>query len=896
MGTEIIAKKIDLVVMTGSVPFITAGVFQGDDSDATLLSGALTGMSNMFQELLKQGELRHSELYNAHVYIRHLTQMNDILGLIGPEIKHGAQMRVAIIVREGELSREQELALSELCYSIMVIICQRSHLAKKLIKGNIEGYIPSYQETIQILADAINDYRKRSKKSLFYENTNFIQEKDKFTILTFNDSLLEYQIREFSQWIEQQYYPDYFPTFDFINFFGKKEYWNYVQVIKEKFTNDLKTLEFKNQVSASLFNYILKAGLMPLILYSDDIIKRIEIFYENELPKVFENFVCNLLPIRGPSGISLRSISQNISQLKHGNEKLIGWQFVKYFLLELGDHPFEQTYLKQFVKLLIDFDLAKEFLSAIIDIKSTIVPKSYLNQFVNIINTALSKPLNLDDLKSQKEILSPKKSSKGKANTAPSIPTYMKSPIEDKEVITTENQEIKKININLPSATPESNITKNQSLIRAISRIYSWIHDYLYGNISIDKKNLPVISNDGMFFYNISESLTIEMGLIFDIIQAFSSPRTWLIGQLSRIIDDIEAKLKIFDPDSNIEYTPERKLTIDVEHVNEQFRKTSERIINIVTQIETDAVEGRITSENKKAYLVSGFLGRIQDISVPYTRKLIDELKNANKNLSEKELDLISEATSVNFKGLTTNITSMQLLTVPLPQKDSEYSKEVRDIFTNFRKWNLDFDQVIDTVFRLGLEITDIENLPIHENIITRFLRSGVNDEINKRLESLPNSDIERYQFMKSCYYFKDELYNLIGDRLLLNKPLRLFTTIHLSKPDDEKNYLSSFSPIQPPIISEEISKFFIISEEEKPVIIGRVYSYLTFENQQINSLTELIISDAFRRAYQTIEPGLITINKMGKKIHGGISNLQYLLLQTYNQICSQLSFTKITN
>ncbi|MHA1212494.1 MAG: hypothetical protein ACTSSH_08540 [Candidatus Heimdallarchaeota archaeon] len=590
MGTENLAKKIDLVVMTGSVPFITAGVFQEDDTDATLISGALSGMSNMFQELLQQGELRHSELYNAHIYIRHLTQMNDSLGLISPEIKHGAQMRVAIIVREGELTREQELALSELCYSIMVKICEKPNLAKKLIKGNVEGYLPSSKETIEILSEAISDYRKRAKKSLFYENTNFLQEKDRFTILPLNDSLLEQQIQDFSLWIEENNYPDFFPKIDFAHFFGKQVYWESVNKNRKFFTNDLKSDKLKEQVFSSIFNYVLQAGLMPLVLYSENIIKRIEIFLEKELPLVFNEFINNLMIIRGPIGISLRAINANLSKLRMDEEKKVGWNFIKFFLLEIGNRPFEQPYLKQLCKLVEQFEIKEEFLSAIQHSNSKVVPQEYTSTFVSLVNRNFAKPIEINDLAlaTKKEV----NNKLSKAKTAPSIPkSTMPEPSKKKTV--SKSKSTIESEISLPKASPESTLIKNQAIIKATSAIYSWAHDHIFGKISLKKKNLPTLSNDGLFFYNISESLTIEMGLIFDLIQAFSSPRTWLIGQVSRIIDVVEDKIRVFDPDLLPKYSAEKKLSIDVEHVNEQFRIKSERIISIITQIETNAVKGR---------------------------------------------------------------------------------------------------------------------------------------------------------------------------------------------------------------------------------------------------------------------------------------------------------------
>ncbi|NHJ40895.1 MAG: hypothetical protein FK731_12765, partial [Asgard group archaeon] len=650
MGTEGLAKKIDLVVITGSVPFITAGIFQEDQTDATLISGALSGMSNMFQELLNQGELRHSELHNAHVYIRHLSQINDSLGLISPEIKLNAQMRVAIIVREGELPREQELALSELCYSIMVKICEIPKLAKKLVKGNAEGYIPTYHETIEILAEAINDYRKRSRKSIFYEKQNFLQDKEKFTALSTNDSILEGQIRSYSKWLEEKFYPDFFPKLEFDKYFGKVEFWNGVIDLKKKFTQEYSKKSFKDRLSASLIRFILQAGLGPLILYSGDIIKRINSYYMKELPNVFNEFSKNLLQIRGPSGISLRVINSILPELTLDDKNKVGWYFLRYFIKEIGDRPFEQPYLKQICKILEQFDLKEKFLYNILHSDNEIVPREHLTSFAQIVNNNLSKSINLVELTQNNIPINPTQPLK---KPAPKIPENIKIKSVKQKKSKNNNQQITKNDIKLPKATPESSFFKNKALLNATTNTFSWVHRFLFGKFSINKKNLLDLTKDGMLFYNISESLTIEIGLIFNLIQSFSSPRTWLIGQLERIIDNVDKKLRIFTSSSNVNYEVEKKLAIDVEYVPDQFRKIAERIISIISQIESDAKKGKITKENMKSYLESGFLGRVQEISIPNARKLLDELKSLNRSFSINELNLITKATGVNFKDLT---------------------------------------------------------------------------------------------------------------------------------------------------------------------------------------------------------------------------------------------------
>ncbi|NHJ47947.1 MAG: hypothetical protein FK733_09180 [Asgard group archaeon] len=892
MGTDGLVKKIDLVVMTGTVPFITAGIFQEDTTDATLISGALTGMSNMFQELLKQGELRHSELHNAHVYIRHLSQMNDTQGLISPEIKHNAQMRVAFIVREGELPREQELALSELCYSIMVKICEKPKFSKKLIKGNAEGYIPTYHETLDILAEAIKDYRKRARKSTFYEKPNFLQEKEKFSTLSVNDSILESQIRDFTKWLKEDYYPDFFPKLPFEHFFGKEEYWKNINELKITFNENLQKKSFKDRVSAALIQYILQGGLLPLALYSGNIQKRLNLFCAKELPQVFEDFIDNLLPIRGPFGICLRAIDKAQLGLSLDDCNKIGWQFLHNFIKEIGNRPFEQTYLKQFCKLLEQFDLKSDFLRTVINSHNEIVPQTYLTSFAKIINSQFSKSVDLSEL-IDKEKPTPQKPLK---RPAPSIPDSVKTT-KTKKKKTKESQKVEEQSIKLPKATPESTLIKNQALLQATSRTFNWAHRFLFGEFSLSKKNLPQLSNDGLLFYNLSESLTVELGLILDLMQAFSGPRSWLIGQLERIVDNVESKLRDFSSGKSEKYDVEKKMTIDVKYVDNDSRKIAERIFAIASQIESDAKKNRISKDNIKSYLESGFLGRSQENSIPNTRKLLVELKSLNKNQSIKELSLISKAMGVNIKEITSNITSLQLLAIPLPEKDSDYPKIIREIITRFKKWNIKIENSISTIFRVSYEIDDPKSPLIHDSMIPQYLRNSISNSNNEKLSQSSNSDFERLQLVESSFTFKKQIFKLIGDRLLFNKPLEVFTSILLTKNEEEKHYLFDFAAIKPPTITDEINKFFLISyDNEQPSIIGRLYTYIPFDNEQINNLTELLISDAYRRALECIQPGLNIITKIIKKYHSGISNLHNQLTETYELICNQLSISKTTN
>ncbi|NHJ05181.1 MAG: hypothetical protein EAX90_10170 [Candidatus Heimdallarchaeota archaeon] len=1111
MGTEPISRKIDLVVMTGSVPFITAGLFQESYTDATLISGALSGMSNMFQEMLNQGELRHSELYNAHIYIRHLTQMNDHTGKVNPDIKQSAQMRVAIIVREGELNREEEIALSEFCYSIMFTICERTDLANKLRKGNIEGYIPSNKETREILAEAIEDYRKRAKRSIFYENPNFLQEKDKFILFPSNNDILEKRIKDFFNWIIEEYYPEYFPKIDFINFFGLNEYIYALKQFKTTISEQILNQEFREKLSSDLFNYIIQEGLMPFVLYSGNVLKRIDIFLEEELENIISIFIENIIKIRGPVGISIHCINYNLRKISQDDKSKIGWYFAKYFLEEINNRPFELPLLKQFVKILEQFNLTEKFFLSIYKASDhPKIPPEYITQFIDVLNTQLSEPFDLEKLTLYDKRKSKPTSDLSNAAKAPSLPptaiittmddteflsyckykdtlkdeltahissliknitsdekeellqnglTYdelidklfiliselevniqkdstgflVKSEIDEifayineenyekaqtlllnvvesfealeipesdfltqllqikeinqkiiailkqdkpkkkeqkgkttktknitlkllNEISTDLNDFFKiesyeeissliknssnifdkksktyfielvdKLNIQknkilqaktdvktkknikdkkkssmignkltidrIPKATPESIRIKDELLVNAICNIFNWSHNHLFGKFYLDRKNLPTTTNDGLLFYYISEALTIEIGLIFDIIQSYTNPRTWLIGQLGRIVATVENKISAFNINDEKKYIPEEKISIDVKYVNEQFKKLAKRIIEIINQLESDAQTGKINIENKKSYLETGFLGRTQEVSIPNAKKYLNELKSLNKTLSNKELDFISSATSINFKDLTTNVTSVQLIAVPLPSKEAEFPKILREISSRFKKWNLDLYHALESIFRLRLIIEDTNDISLHKQIIENSLRRIYSDEINNSLEILENSQSERIDFMNSSMIFKDEIFKLIGLKLLSNKPLKTFKDIKFRIVNDKMDYTFNFSPIKPPTVTEQLLQYFILSNEEiETSIIGRKYNYKPFEYDNPNNLTELIISDAFRRSFDTINDGIEIIMKFGKKIHSGIPKLRDEIMKSYNIIQNQIS------
>ncbi|MHA1440727.1 MAG: hypothetical protein ACTSPK_02545 [Candidatus Heimdallarchaeota archaeon] len=893
MGAENLAKKIDLVVMTGSVPFMTAGIYQEDQSDATLISGALSGMSNMFQEMLQEGELRYSELYNAHVYIRHLSQLNDTNNIIRSDIKQRAQMRVAIIVREGELTREHELALSEFCYSIMVKICERPKIAKKLVKGNIEGYLPTIKETREILAGAIDDYRKRARKSQFYESPNFLQEKDKFVPLPTNNAVLEEKIQEFADWLIYDYYPKYFPEFAFKNFFGKENYWRGIKQLEKEFAKKQKTALFKENLSSDLFLYIQSAGLMPILLYNDNIIERISKFYANEFPKIIKQFISNILLYRGPIGISHRTIKEILSELEMKDQSKIGWNFLKFYLEEISARPFEKPYLKQICKILEQFNIHQKFASTIYNTtKSLVVPKSYLVNYTAILNDNFSKPLSDFTLICEPEE-PPKTKTKTNADNVPGIPSTKKITPQKQDEIIEIPKELVECDTELPKHTPESNRLKDDFLARAITKTYYWIHEFIYGKFYLSKKSLPISSDDGLFFYNIAESLAIEIGIFHELVQAYTSPRNSLIAQLERTIEKVTKKLKQFETNTKKKYPLEKKMSFDVKYIPDQFKRKIERIVNILTQVENDALKGKITKENLKSYLETGFLGRVQEFSIPQAKKVLDELKSNNRTITSKELDKISKATAVDFKELTTNIVFLPQVSTVLPGKDSEYSKTFREIITQFKKFNIDLPAAFDIIFRMSLEMPDFSQLKIHKKLLNNYLRNTLPENVNNILDNLPNSQTEKAILVRNCFHFREELFQIIGMKILSLKPLNLILTIPLTKMEEGEGFLFKFKPLElPKSITEKLLGNFVLKEngEETDIVIGKEYHYQPYNNETPSNLTELLISDAYRKTMETIQEQVKIIAKMGKKIHSGIPNLNNQLLESYHYIIAKLT------
>ncbi|MBD3191560.1 MAG: hypothetical protein GF308_13000 [Candidatus Heimdallarchaeota archaeon] len=1112
MGTENAVKQVDLIVLTGSIPFITAGIIQNDQSEATLISGALSGMSTMFQEMLKQGQLRHSELYNAHIYIRHLSQMDAPPEVLEETIKDKAQMSAVLIVREAELTQEEEIALSELCYSIMVKICDRPNLTEKIIDGSIDGYIPENKEVREILAAAIEDYRYRAKKSIFYESSDFLDDKARFKALSTQNEILENQIEEFCQWITHSFYPPFFPKINFKDFFGKQKYWQAAKELKKQFEKCSKDEDFKEELKTILFEFILKAGIMPLVLYSGDILERTENFFNREFPDTSESFIQNLLAIRGPAGISLRGVERNLERLENRTDPdNISWNFLNVFLQEIANHPFEQPFLEQFCQLLELFNISQPFVEGIANPQELqYVPNEYQRFFIDIINDQLSSPVDVDHIwceipeddtkstlseiplpsdakkeqekalledltreycklrdsleeglqnirssitekieekeqESKKQVNQKKEGKKefiaqlskllkhinmekntgsygilvkqkindisslineenfaeAKSSVSDLLETFetlemsdtklaeilqeidqtiqeilsftteepskkedsklqqtsskileqqkevnekirgfldliktesyselltqlenhselfgeeverlktqvvqlnnlkeelhsiQKSEIKEKpeektKKKTTKKKKKKKKKIKLPKISPEASRVKDRLLFKAICDTFHWTHKHLFGQFAFSKKYLPLLSPPGLLFTNITESLVIELGLMIDLIQCYTGPRTMLINQLRRILNTVEEKLRAYSPDSGEKYPLAESLLLDVDHVSKEFKELTQELLDTITRIEADAFSGKITEENKKDYLESGFFGRAQEISVPSAQKILNELKSKNKKFYKRDLEKISEAINLDLSEVSTDISPIRDLSQPFLSRESDYSKSTREIINHFKKWDLSLPEIMMSLFRVYPEIPDPTNPYLHQKNIPTYLRANLSANINKKFDEKQVESWERRNFIQYAFQLKEEILSLLGKRMISED---IVTTIFQQKIDKQKNmdqYIIPYLPIQPPKLSEELRHFFLLSEDDDKTIQGRILPYQPFTTEKPSNLAGLIISDAFRRAYDTVKINLEKIMKLGSKLHSGTEFLHDKLLESYELIKSQ--------
>lgn len=1104
-------KQVDLIVLTGSIPFITAGVIQSDQSEATLISGALSGMSTMFQEMLKQGQLRHSELYNTHIYIRHLSQMDAPPEILAEKIKKKAQMSTVLIVREAELTREEEIALSELCYSIMIKICEQPNLTQKILNGSIDGYIPDNKEVREILTAAIEDYRHRAKKSIFYENPVFLNEKDRFKALSTQDEILENLIQQFRQWIIHNYYPPFFPRIDFSNYFGKEQYWQAVRELRKQFDKNAKDEVFKEELKTILAEFILEAGIMPITLYSGDILQRIEEFLNQELQEVVEGFIQNLLSIRGPTGISLRAVQRNLEALeKKTDPDNITWNFLKIYLQEIANHPFEQPFLKQLCQLLELFNIDQSFVEAIANPEELqYVPNEYQKSFIDIINNQLSSPVDVDfvlckpseeqtqikltevplptsikpeqeqalleeltrdycklrdklieelqlirssimerrkekeqviekqveqkeeefikqlskllkhinmekntgsygilvkqkindisslikeekfeeakssvgDLlgtfetlemsdsklaellqkidKTIQELLSFVSESPLKKGKSKELPKQSSKIVEKQEMInkkinqyldlikaesysqlltqfkkhpelfekkfeklTTHIAQLKDLKeklqsirkteikekaeekkqkkdrkkqkkqnrkeIKLPKMSAEAFRLKDRLLFRAICDCINWAHNHLFGQFSFSEKYLPKLSPQGLLFTNITESLVMELGLMIDLIQCYTDPRTKLINQLRRIINTVEEKLRSYSPNSGEKYPLTESLLVDVDHVSEEFKTLTQKLLDTITNIEADAFSGKITEENKKDYLESGFFGRAQDISVPSAKKILNELKSKNKKYYKKELEKISEAVNLDLAKVSTDISPIRDLSEPFISRESDYNKSTREIISQFKKWELTLPEIIMSLFRIYPEIPNPTNAYLHPKNIPTYLRSNLPLTVNKKFDEKQIEPQERKNFIKFAFQLREEILTLLGEKMIEEDIVIAIFKQKIQKKKNRDQYIIPYLPIQPPKLSEELKHFFLLSEDDNKTIQARVLPYQPFKKEEPENLAELIISDAFRRAYETIKINLEKILKLGTKLHSGTEFLQEKLLESHELICRQ--------
>jgi hypothetical protein len=193
----------------------------------------------------------------------------------------------------------------------------------------------------------------------------------------------------------------------------------------------------------------------------------------------------------------------------------------------------------------------------------------------------------------------------------------------------------------------------------------------------------------------------------------------------------------------------------------------------------------------------------------------------------------------------------------------------------------------------MSLEMPDFSQLKIHKNLLNNFLRNTLPENINNKLDKLPNSQTEKAILVKNCYYFREELFQLIGLRILSLKPLNLILTIPLTKMEENENYIFKFKPLElRKSASEKIMDKFLIKEngEETEIVVGKEYHYLPYDKEQPSNLTELLISDAYRKTMDAIQNQVKILTKMGKKIHSGMPNLNMQVLESYHYITKKLT------
>jgi hypothetical protein len=449
----------------------------------------------------------------------------------------------------------------------------------------------------------------------------------------------------------------------------------------------------------------------------------------------------------------------------------------------------------------------------------------------------------------------------------------------------------------LPKPSAESTRTVKEILFKTINTSYYWAHEHLFGHFSLSKKFVPKVEKDGLFFYYILDSITKETGLFFDIIQCYTGPRTRLIGKLDRLIDSVNNKLQTYIPETGIKYRAEKKLSLDVQHVNIEFKQKCEKIIEILMKIENDAVKGKITNDNIKDYLESGFLGRSQEISIPQAKKILSDLKSLNKSLSNKELNTISSATSINIKRLTNTISSKMRRITPVPQKDSHYSKTSRDYLSFIANIDIDLQDVFKAIFTIIPYFGDENSFLIHDRLINSTLRCSLPDDLNQHFEDLEKGSSLRKQFAINSFAFKNELFLLIGENLLTRDDLlKQFLSIDIVAEENKNGqFTTKYAVISPPTFSNELEEYFLIVEDKKTkgnAIAGRAYQYKPYNKEKPTNLAELIVSNSFRKAYETVATGLETIDKIGKKLHSGVPKLHKTIMQTYRIIAQKLSYS----
>lgn len=199
----------------------------------------------------------------------------------------------------------------------------------------------------------------------------------------------------------------------------------------------------------------------------------------------------------------------------------------------------------------------------------------------------------------------------------------------------------------------------------------------------------------------------------------------------------------------------------------------------------------------------------------------------------------------------------------------------------------------MDIIFRMSLEMPEFSQPKIHKKMLNNFLRMNLPEQVSDVLDNFPESKKEKMSLVENSYFLRKELFQTIGMKILSLKPLNLILSIPITKIEENELFLFKFKPLElPKSITENLVDKFILKEngEETTVVIGKEYHYRPYNNEKPSNLTELLISDAYRKTMDAIQEQMKILTKMGKKIHSGMPNLNAQLLESYRYITTKLT------